>query len=104
MLKAEYQPTGKEKVGFILHDGTIVEVMNIHPSPELHFEVSADDLLRFEDSAQATWHTHPNGDANLSNDDYLAFLAWPQFTHYIVGSDGVRAYKALPEQGIVVCV
>jgi proteasome lid subunit RPN8/RPN11 len=54
--------------------------------------VAAEDLLKYEDSAAASWHTHPGRPANLSADDYDAFRMWPSLTHFIIGSDGIKSY------------
>lgn len=87
-----YADIGPERVGFILRDETIVEVDNIAPNPENGFSVRADDIIRYEDEAIATWHTHPNSLANLSAEDYVGFRNYPLLRHYIVGKDGIRCF------------
>jgi proteasome lid subunit RPN8/RPN11 len=87
-----YAPDGPERVGFFLRDGSVVEIQNIHPESQSGFDVSAEDILRYEDTAVGTWHTHPGAPANLSGFDMLTFLGWPDFFHCIVGSDGVRIF------------
>lgn len=92
-------------MGFILHPRTIVEVENVAPDPEKGFDVSAADLIEYLDEPSevvATWHTHPKADANLSNADYRAFLTLPKLKHYIIGTDGVRAYAV--KDGVVLNV
>jgi proteasome lid subunit RPN8/RPN11 len=85
--------SGKERVGFILASGEIVECENICRDPENGFEISAADLERYDtDDTVASWHTHPGKDANLSIEDHHTFLLWPHLLHYIVGTDGVRCY------------
>lgn len=91
-LSQFYAPSGPERVGFILDNDEIVEVDNVSVTPEDGFEVSAEDLVRFEGRTVATWHTHPNETSNLSLDDYLGFLNWPDLRHYIIGNDGVKAF------------
>ncbi len=91
-LSQFYAPSGPERVGFILDSGEIVEVENVSVTSEEGFEVSAENLIRFEAGAVATWHTHPGESSNLSLDDYLGFLNWPDLRHYIVGSDGTKAF------------
>ncbi|WP_375263924.1 hypothetical protein [Palleronia sp.] len=81
-----------ERVGFILESGEIVECKNISPDPENAFEVAPEETIRYADDAVATWHTHPGGDNNLSANDYEMFLAWPGFSHFIVGENGVQEY------------
>lgn len=91
-LRAFYADAGPERVGFVLTDGTVVEVRNAAPNPDAAFDVAAEDLLAYEDRLAATWHTHPGAPAQLSGADYQAFRAWPHLAHLIVGSDGVRRY------------
>lgn len=92
-LREFYTDSGPERVGFILTDETVVEVKNNHPNPELGFDISAEDLIKFEDSVTATWHTHPNTNANLSVHDEGAFWMYPDLVHYIIGNDGIRSYR-----------
>jgi proteasome lid subunit RPN8/RPN11 len=82
-----------ERVGFVLKDGSIVEVANICADPENGFEVSGEDLLRYEDRIAATWHTHPNERSNLSVGDHHSFLNYPDLLHHIIGNDGVSSYE-----------
>jgi hypothetical protein len=81
-----------ERVGFILKTGEIVEVANICENPSEGFDVSGADLLKFAPIAQATWHTHPGADSNLSTSDWHSFLNWPELDHYIIGNDGVTKF------------
>jgi proteasome lid subunit RPN8/RPN11 len=83
---------GPERVGFILQDGQIIEVANVCHDPVNGFEVSGEELIKYEDVAVASWHTHPNTDSNLSFGDYTSFLNYPKLAHYIVGTDGVACY------------
>ena len=89
-----------ERVGFVLEDGSLVEVENIAPDPDKAFLVCAEDVIKHED-AVATWHTHPSDTANLSAGDYETFVFFPDMLHFIVGTDGVRSYKV--ENGRVLC-
>ena len=82
----------KERCGFILRNGDIVEVHNIAPEPEHSFLADAADVLKYVNDAAATWHTHPGSGSNLSPGDMETFLFWPQCEHYIVGNDGVACY------------
>lgn len=81
-----------ERVGFVLTDGTVVEVENIHPDPQNSFRVAGADLREYVPKARATWHTHPGEINNLSVSDYHSFLNYPNLRHFIVGTDGVREY------------
>lgn len=44
------------------------------------------------DLVAATWHTHPNGSANLSVADWKTFVSYPGMEHIVIGTDGVRFY------------
>ena len=81
-------------MGFILKTGEIVEVENVCHDKENGFEVSGEDLMKYEDTAVATWHTHPGEDytSNLTVADMTTYLSYPQLAHYIVGRDGVTCY------------
>lgn len=88
-----YAPDGPERAGFVLNDGTIVEVQNADPDPENACTIAPEDFITFEDCATATWHTHPGASSNLSVDDMFAFKNWPDLKHYVVGIDGVRCFR-----------
>lgn len=87
-----FQTAPYERVGVVLRDGTIVEMLNVSPQPEESFLVDPAEMLRYEDEMVATWHTHPKTDSNLSGDDYLTFTMWPDQLHLIIGTDGVKGY------------
>lgn len=82
----------KERVGFILTTNQIVEVTNVCAEPQKGFMVRAEDLLKYEGKIAATWHTHPDGVCVLSVGDYDSFKNWPEWRHFIVGTDGVSEY------------
>jgi proteasome lid subunit RPN8/RPN11 len=90
----KFYPGSKERVGYVLSSGKIVEVPNISNDPENSFDVSGDDILKYaiDGSVIATWHTHPDKSSNLSVDDYTAFKNFPALKHYVIGNDGVRCY------------
>lgn len=92
VLNNFYSDEGFERVGFIIGN-EIIEVTNICRSPDEGFMVSTSDILEYGDKADATWHTHPNAPANLSQEDYVSIKNWPNMRHYIIGKDGVRCYK-----------
>jgi proteasome lid subunit RPN8/RPN11 len=92
LLPDFYADKGPERVGFILDDGSLVEVENEDPNPEQGFSVCAEDLITFGERAVATWHTHPGASSNLSMLDASAFLCWPDLTHYVIGNDGIKSY------------
>lgn len=97
-----YSDTGSERVGFILKDGSFVEVPNVSGDPEKGFEIDGRDILAHLASAKGTWHTHPGQDANLSMADYRAFIQFPDWEHWIVGANkDLRRYFV--EDGVVLC-
>ncbi len=92
-LQDFYTSEGSERVGFVLDDGTIVEVANIAENPKEGFDVSVEDMAEHFDREIARWHTHPGGSANLSVGDYSSFLNWPRVDHIIIGKEGIRVYR-----------
>lgn len=88
-----------ERCGLVLSDGKAVECNNSHPEPSNGFVIPARALLKHEGRIKGTWHTHPHGDSLLSQEDYAGFSQWPDLTHFIIGLDGVRAYRV--EDGII---
>ena len=81
-----------ERVGFIIDDDHVVEVVNVCSDPVNGFEVSGEDLVRYCDIATATWHTHPGQSSNLTVEDHSSFLRYPKLKHHIVGVDGISTY------------
>ena len=88
----KYLTPGPERGGVILVDGTVIELENIS-GDEDSYRLDPSDLLPHIDDLAGTWHTHPNATANLSVEDAETYLLWPDLTHYVVGTDGVRAYR-----------
>lgn len=84
--------SSNERCGLILDDGTIIEVPNICNEPEHGFEISPTSIFPIEDRIVGTWHTHPDGTTNLSDDDYYGFLNWPDWKHYIISNDEIACY------------
>lgn len=91
-LKSKYEHSGSERVGFITDKG-VVEVDNQHPLPGDFFEVSIEDQEAYLDKAVAIWHTQPGRTSQLSYEDYLGFLNFPEKKHIVIGLDGLRVYK-----------
>lgn len=89
-----------ERCGLVLKSGRIIELENRHPRPANGFAISVSEMDRRYDKLAGTWHTHPHGNACLSQEDYLGFSGWPGLTHYIVGRDEIRAYRA-DDDGVV---
>ncbi|WGH24513.1 tail protein [Acinetobacter phage EAb13] len=75
-----------ERCGFILKDGTQVEVPNVHKEPQNFFAIDEAEIEKYKDQIAYFWHSHPSNDINLSLDDYLSFLAYPDHRHRIYNS------------------
>lgn len=105
MLETLLQPGDKEeRCGIILKDGTIKELPNVADEPHLGFKMSPKALLPLLEDVAATWHTHPDTDPNLSGEDYVGFLSWPDWQHHVIGlREGkvvVETYRV--ENGLVI--
>lgn len=100
-----YSQFGDERCGFILENSQLVEVNNISNDKQNGFMISADDIIEHVENqnAVATWHTHPNDIANLSFEDSQFMRDWADLTHYILGSDGIRAYKYDDRTQCLIC-
>ncbi len=73
-----------------------VECKNTCINPEQGFEMSFEDMdLLDAPTTIGTFHTHPGQSANLSYEDYESFMGYPMLTHYIIGENGVKAYKVI---------
>lgn len=91
----EFYGGDEERCGFILSDGEVIELKNVHVEPTSGFEIDPEDILRYIDRIDSIWHTHPNSPSVLSGEDKLCMEAWPQVTHKIVGDDGITTYKVI---------
>lgn len=101
-LRDFYSESGNERGGFITKDGFVIEVKNSHPNKEDYFMFSCEDLDKLDnDNVIATFHTHPNKSANLSKEDYDAFVNWEKLLHFIIGKDKINCYK-VSDRGTVV--
>jgi proteasome lid subunit RPN8/RPN11 len=81
-----------ERCGFVLLSGEIIEVNNIALDPEDNFEISFNDIEKYEGQIAASWHTHPRGSANLSQSDYQLFLQVPEWQHVVISKDEMTFY------------
>lgn len=79
-----------ERCGLVMKDGTVIELENIAPEPEIGFEMNPEAVLPLLQTGEveATWHTHPKHDPILSGEDYNFFTAWPDLAHIIIGRKG----------------
>lgn len=74
-----------ERCGIITKAGVVIELDNAHSEPVRGFRITPEDILEHFDATEATWHTHPGADPNLSEEDYAGFMQWPDLTHYVAG-------------------
>lgn len=100
-MRRLYTPSGPERCGFILHDGSVVEVVNSAIEPNESFNISADIILTYEQNIAVAWHTHPGGSSNLSSDDLQSMVSFPDWKHLIIGSDGLACYS-VTSSGVVI--
>lgn len=82
-----------ERVGLVLLDGTIVELKNESPTPDKTLWVPRQMIDEFGAAAEATWHTHPRNNVNLSPDDWRMFQSLPELKHFIVTETRVRLFS-----------
>jgi len=96
----------EERCGLILKDGSIVEIENVAEEKNNSYDMNPVAVLPFleADLIAGTWHTHPRGDPNLSGEDYLGFLAYPDLEHSIIGhrSGQVFVQRYRVEKGLVI--
>lgn len=83
----------EERGGFVLVNGLIIELTNIAEDKRTTFQASSEEVLEHCNKAiAAVWHTHPDGSANLTSEDWETFLAWPDIEHIIIAKDEIRFY------------
>lgn len=102
-LNSFYSDEGVERGGYLKSD-EFVECDNVHINPIEGFCFSFDDLDKLEEDEKiiATFHTHPNGNKNLSKEDFTAFTNWSNLLHFIVGKDGFSCYKVTDRNTVVI--
>ena len=89
-----------ERCGLVLSDGMVFQLENIHPQPERGFIIPGSEMFKYATTLCGTWHTHPGREATFSQEDYFGFCNWPDLIHFIIGTDGVKAYRV--EDGVIV--
>lgn len=93
-----------ERCGILTKAGEVLELTNIHAQPLQGFRMDPSEIAIHFSDAEATWHTHPGADPNLSEEDYAGFMQWPALGHVIVGvRDGEPlALRFEVEDGVLV--
>lgn len=82
-----------ERGGLLLQDDELVELANVHPEPLEGYMPDPAEVIPLIAEAVGTWHSHPGRTAQPSSQDAQTFAGWPDWTHVIVGLDGVRAFR-----------
>ncbi|URG13841.1 hypothetical protein [Acinetobacter phage vB_AbaS_TCUP2199] len=85
-MSSKFWSPFSERCGFILKDGTQIEVPNIHKEPSNFFAMDPAEIEKYKDQIAYFWHSHVDDNINLSLDDYLSFLAYPDHRHRIYNS------------------
>lgn len=102
-LKELYKDDGLEVGGYIKNDNVVL-CENDSPNPLENFSFKMEDLIKIndEEGAVALFHTHPNGTAVMSKEDFKAFLNYPDFFHLIVGKDNLLCYKVTERETVII--
>lgn len=79
----------KELCGYITADGSTVQLQNFSTNPEKEISINLEDV---PSDAIGLWHSHPNNDVNLSVEDYINFLHFPEYIHRIYSKDTYAEY------------
>lgn len=79
----------KELCGYIAEDGSLVELDNLSLSPENNISFNIGSV---PEDAIGLWHSHPSNDVNLSVEDYINFLHFPDYIHRIYSKDSYAEY------------
>ncbi len=84
-----------EACGFIMRDGSIIEIANIHENPYDNFSMDLRQIRRRVNlnRVAAIWHTHPGGDIRPSEAD-LEAIRLCEWGYLIVTADEVALYEA----------
>lgn len=83
-----WNPT-EELCGFLDKDGEPQNLENVAQDKTRNF---AFDPKLVPADATGLWHSHPNGDVNLSVEDYIKFLQFPEYNHRIYSKDKYAEY------------
>lgn len=92
LVSKVYSPV-RERCGFILKSGEILEVNNIDPNPDKNFAIDIEDINANIENILAFWHNHTGDNYNLSSADYKAFMAYPEHLHIIFCYDIYTIYR-----------
>jgi proteasome lid subunit RPN8/RPN11 len=84
-----------EACGFVMRDGSIIEIRNVAENPHGTFSMDLRQIRRTVDVRKiaAMWHTHPGGDIRPSKADLQA-IRLCEWGYLIVTADKVALYEA----------
>lgn len=86
-----------EVCGFIMQDGSIIEIPNSAHDPHRMFLMAREHLVDVNpELVQAIWHTHPVGPLTPSKSDVDAMRCGaiqPHWNYYIVTPDGISEWN-----------
>lgn len=88
MFNNNWHPT-EELCGYITEQGKCVELENLATDKTNSFLIDKKEL---PSNVEILWHSHPTNLVNLSVDDYLNFLQFPDYTHRIYAKDHYADY------------
>jgi proteasome lid subunit RPN8/RPN11 len=95
LVRRAIQGAPHELCGFIMVDGSVVEIPNAASDPHRDFSMARHHLVERVPNPQevyAIWHTHPNGNPQPSLNDMRAVKCGaiqPHWIYLIVTSSGV---------------
>lgn len=88
MFNSNWHPK-EELCGYITESGQVVQLENLAENKETSFSI---DVTKLPGDVAILWHSHPSNLDNLSVDDYLNFLQFPDYTHRIYAKDSYADY------------
>ena len=79
----------KELCGYITEDGSLESLENLATKADREIWLNMEEV---PETAIGLWHSHPNNDVNLSVEDYINFLQFPDYIHRIYSKDSYAEY------------
>ena len=88
MSNSNWNPV-EELCGYISETGALEQLPNTAVDPKKGFSF---DITLVPENALGLWHSHPSNDANLSVEDYINFLQFPEYIHRIYTKETYAEY------------
>ena len=89
----QYWNMDGERCGFVLRDGSLVEVENLASDPSNYFLISDESFEEYDGQIFASWHTHTHDSANISMADYETFTTSTLAKHVVVSRKAVAVFS-----------